>query len=93
VAADRRRQARVTVRGEFVPDVVVAYVGEPLRIVFRRQSGPSSAERIVFPTLGRSATLPLGEDVGVELVPDEPGDFEFTCEDGILRGRVIVVPR
>jgi plastocyanin domain-containing protein len=87
------RQARIVLRGDFVPDVIVAQVGEPLRIVFRRQSGPSSAERIVFPSLGRSATLPLAEDVPFELVPDEPGEYEFTCQEGILRGRVLVVPR
>ena len=80
-------------RGDFVPDLIVAHVGEPLRIVFRRQSGPASAERVVFPSLGRSATLPLAEDVPFEIVPPEPGEYEFTCQEGILRGRVLVVPR
>ena len=89
----RWRQARIDVRAEFVPDIVLARVDEPLRLVFRRQSGLSSAERVVFPALGRSATLPLGEDVPVELVPTEPGEYEFTCQDGILRGRLLVVPR
>ena len=79
-------------RADFVPDIVVARVGEPLRLVFRRQSGLSCAERIVFPALGRTATLPLGEDVPVEIVPSEPGGYEFTCQDGILRGRLIVAP-
>ena len=87
------RQARVDVRSDFVPDIVVARVGEPLRIVFRRQSGASSAEQIVFPALGRSATLPPAEDVPFEIVPLEAGEFEFTCQDGILRGRLLVVPR
>jgi plastocyanin domain-containing protein len=90
----RWRQAKVfVVRGDFVPDLIVGHVGEPLRIVFRRESGPSSAERVVFPSLGRSATLPLAEDVPFELVPPAPGEYEFTCQDGILRGRVLVVPR
>ncbi len=87
------RQKRVVVRGEFVPDIVVAHVGEPLRIVFRRQSGAPSAQRVVFPSLGRSATLPLAEDVPFEFVPSEPGEHEFTCQEGILRGRLLVVPR
>jgi plastocyanin domain-containing protein len=93
--AERRRwrQARVFVRGDFVPDLIVARVGEPLRIIFRRQGGASSAERIVFPSLGRSATLPLAEDVMFEFVLPEPGEHEFTCQGGILRGRLVVVPR
>ncbi len=87
------RLARVDVRGDFAPDIVVGRVGEPLRIVFRRQSGASSAEQVVFPELGRSATLPIAEDVPFEIVPAEPGEYEFTCQDGILRGRLLVVPR
>ena len=87
------RQARVFVRGEFIPDIVVARVGEPLRIVFRRQSGAASTERVVFPSLGRSATLPLAEDVPFEIVPAKEGEHEFTCEDGILRGTLLVYRR
>jgi plastocyanin domain-containing protein len=83
----------VDVRSDFVPDIIVARVGEPLRIVFRRRSGASSAEQVVFPTLGRSATLPLAEDVPFDIVPHEPGEYEFTCQDGILRGRLLVAPR
>ena len=87
------RQKRVFVRGEFVPDIIVAHVGEPLRIVFRRQSGAPSAEQVVFSSLGRSATLPLAEDVPFEIVPSEPGEYEFTCQEGIVRGRLLVLPR
>jgi plastocyanin domain-containing protein len=90
---DRWRQARVFVRGDFEPDLVVTRVGEPLRLVFRRESGPASTERVVFPALGRSVTLPLAEDVPFEILPQEPGEYEFTCQEGILRGRVVVVPR
>jgi plastocyanin domain-containing protein len=87
------RQARVDVRNHFVPDLIVGRAGEPLRILFRRQGGASSAEQVVFPALGRSATLPIAEDVPFEIVPAEPGEYEFTCQDGILRGSLLVLPR
>lgn len=34
--------------------------------------------------------LPPHEDVTVELVPELAGEYEFTCQMGMLRGRLIV---
>jgi plastocyanin domain-containing protein len=80
------------VRGEFVPDVISARVAEPLRIVFRRRNGALAAEQVVFPSLGRSVTLPLAEDVPIDIVAPEPGEHEFMSHDGSLRGRLLVRP-
>jgi plastocyanin domain-containing protein len=35
--------------------------------------------------------LPPYEDVEVELRPDRAGEYEFTCQMGVLRGRIVVV--
>ena len=34
--------------------------------------------------------LPPHQDVTVELEPQLPGEYEFTCQMGMLRGRLIV---
>ena len=47
---------------------------------------------MVFPDFGKSVTLPTGERVAVGLLPEEPGEYEFTCAMGILRGTLVVVP-
>lgn len=85
-----RPGVRIRVRAGFEPDTIVATAGRPLRLVFCREDATSSAERVVFPDFGLSAMLPLREDVGVELVPDRPGEFAFACQDGVLRGRLLV---
>ena len=90
---DQPREVRVRVLGGYVPDTIRAEAGVPLRIVFRRDESPACSEQVVFPDFGKSATLPPGEQVPVELLPQEPGEYEFTCAMGMLRGRLIIEER
>jgi len=81
---------RVRVRGGYIPDTIRAEAGVPLRLVFRREETSSCSEQVIFPAFGKSAMLPTGEQVAVELLPNEPGEYEFTCAMGMLHGRLIV---
>lgn len=85
-------EIRVRVRGGYDPDTIHAEAGVPLRVVFRREESSACSEQVVFPALGKSAMLPRGEDVAVDLVPEEPGEYEFTCAMGLLHGRLVVAP-
>lgn len=78
------------VRGGYEPSVLHAHAGEPLRIVFSREETAPCTERVVFPAFGRSAMLPPFEEVTLELVPEQVGEYEFTCQLGVLRGRLVV---
>lgn len=82
--------AWVRVRGTFLPDLVEARAGERLRLVFTREETAPCSEQVVIPSLGKSLMLPPFEDVAVELGPLPPGEHEFTCGLGILRGRILV---
>ena len=90
----RRRRippaTRIQVRGGYRPDTVYARAGQPVRLTFRREETAVCSERVVFPDLGKSAMLPPYEDVTVEVVPPHAGTYEFTCQMGMLRGRLIV---
>ena len=93
LTANRRQvaaRAHIRVRGGYEPDTIYARVGEPLRVTFRREETATCSERVVFPDLGKSAMLPAYRDVTVELTPERAGIHEFTCELGMLRGRLIV---
>ena len=67
------REVRVRVRGGYEPDTIRAEAGVPLRIVFRREETAACSERVIFPAFGKSATLPAGRDIAVELLPEEAG--------------------
>ena len=80
----------IRVRGGYSPDTVYGRVGEPLRLTFRREETAACSERVVFPDFGKSAMLPPYQDVTVELQPERAGEYEFTCQMGMLHGRLIV---
>ena len=89
---DPAEGTRVRVKDGFHPDTVHAVAGRPVRITFRREETSPCSERVVFPALGESRVLPTGEDVAIEFVPEMAGELEFTCEMGMLRGRLLVEP-
>ena len=83
-------EARVEVRGGFQPDTIVARAGRPLRLTFNRHESWPCSDRVVFPDFGIAAELPPHQDVVVELLPEAPGEYEFTCGIGRLEGSLIV---
>lgn len=87
-----RREAMVLVKGGYAPDTIVVRAGEPVRLSFRREESSPCSEMVVFGDFGKSARLPEGELVPIDLVPNEAGTFEFTCQMGMLRGRLVVEP-
>ncbi len=64
--------------------------GKPVRLNFRREETAACSEMVVFSDFGKSARLPAGETVPVEFLPEKPGEYEFTCQMGVFRGKVIV---
>jgi plastocyanin domain-containing protein len=85
-----RQEATIVVKGAYTPDVIVVERGTPVRLNFLRQETAACSEEVLFPDFGRRAQLPEGELIPIEFTPDEPGDYEFTCGMGMLRGRVVV---
>ena len=91
-SAARANEVRVRVLDGYLPDTIRAEAGVPLRIVFWREETAPCSEQVVFPAFGKSATLPTRKEVAVDLLPEEPGEYEFTCGMGMLRGKLVVVP-
>lgn len=84
------QEAMVLVKGGYTPDVIIVEKGKPVRLNFVRTESSSCSEMVLFPDFNKSAHLPEGETVPVELMPDREGEFEFQCQMGMLRGKLIV---
>jgi plastocyanin domain-containing protein len=69
--------------------VIVVATGKPVRLNFLRQESASCTEMVLLPAFNKSATLPEGEIVPVEFLPTQPGEFEFACQMGMIRGKII----
>ncbi len=78
------------VKGGYDPDLIVVEAGRPVRLHFNRQETASCSEMVVFPDFEVSRALPTGETVTIELEAPAPGEYEFACQMGMLRGRLVV---
>jgi hypothetical protein len=87
------RSVLVRVGSQYEPATILATAGEPILLHFRRETFAASGSRVVFPALGRSIELPLFDEVVLELLLEQPGRYEFTCEQGLLRGVLEVEER
>ena len=84
------QEALILVKGGYTPDVILVRKGKPVRLNFLREETAACSEMVLLPDFNKSAQLPTGETVSVEFVPNETGEFEFTCQMGMLRGKLIV---
>lgn len=90
VTSSGYQEAMILVKGGYTPDIIVVQHGKPVRLNFRREETSACSEMVVFGDFNKSAKLPEGETVAVEFVPDKPGEYEFSCQMGMLRGKLIV---
>jgi plastocyanin domain-containing protein len=90
IARGGYQEAMVLVKGGYTPDVIIVERGKPVRLTFLRAESASCSEMVLFPDFNKSARLPEGESVPVEFVPDKAGEFEFQCQMGMFRGKLIV---
>ena len=84
------QEAMVLVKGGYTPDVIVVQHGRPVRLNFRREESAACSQMVIFGDFGKSAHLPEGQIVPVELMPERPGEYPFSCQMGMLRGRLVV---
>lgn len=84
------QEAMILVKGGYTPDAIIVQHGKPVRLNFRREESASCSDKVVFADFQKTADLPTGQTVAVELLPKEPGEYTFSCPMGMFRGRLIV---
>ncbi len=90
VGAGGVQEVDVTVRGGYQPASIEVKAGQPLRLNFTRREASLCGEEVVLPEFGRRAHLPENATVGIEITPQQPGEYEFTCGMNMYKGRLIV---
>ncbi len=90
LASSGYQEATILVKGGYNPAAVRVTSGTPVRLTFRREETAPCSQTVVFDDFGKHAELPEGQLVPVELMPERPGQYAFTCGMGMLRGTLIV---
>ncbi len=83
------QEVLILVKGGYTPDVIIVEKGRPVRLNFVRTESAACSEMVLLPDFQKSAQLPEGETVAIEFLPDRAGEFEFQCQMGMLRGKII----
>ncbi len=86
----RTQELRLELRRGNSPETVRERAAVPVALVVCRGDASSCGEWLIVPVLGRSVSLPLHEDVRVELGVPAPGEYELTCELGLYRGKLVL---
>ncbi len=76
--------------GVYEPDIIRARAGKQITLRFFRKDSSPCAEKVIFPDLEVNADLPLGRYQELKIIPTEKGEFEFTCQMSMYRGKLIV---
>jgi len=76
--------------GVYSPAAIEVKQGETVKLNFIRRDASPCAEKVIFADLGVSAELPINQTRQVEITPQQRGEFEFTCQMGMYRGKLIV---
>lgn len=92
-AAGGFQEIQVTIKGGYIPEVIHARPGLPLRIHFRREETSPCSEEVVFPELGIRRHLPAFETTAVDIPEPAEGSYGFSCAMDMMHGRLEVGDR
>ena len=84
------QEAMILVKGGYTPDLIVAEAGTPIRLTFLREESGACSERVVLADFHKSAELPEGQPVSIDLPAAKPGEYLFQCGMAMLRGKLVV---
>jgi plastocyanin domain-containing protein len=89
VRVSGKQEVDVTVKGGYQPAAIVVKAGQPVRLNFTRREASTCGEEVLLPDFGKRAHLPENQTVSVEVVPDKPGEYAFTCGMNMYRGKLV----
>jgi len=76
--------------GVYTPAMIKVKAGEEITLRFTRKTATPCAAVVVFADLNISHELPLNQAYDIHLPPLDAGEYDFTCEMGMYRGRLVV---
>lgn len=76
--------------GVYVPAYIQVATNHPITLRFTRKDASPCAEIVNFSSLNINRQLPLGEPIDIDIYIENPGEYEFACQMGMYRGKLIV---
>jgi plastocyanin domain-containing protein len=89
VSTHGRQEVDVMVKGGYQPAAIQVQTGQPVQLNFTRREVSTCGEEVIFPGFGKRVHLPENQTISIEVVPDKPGEYEFTCGMNMYRGKLV----
>lgn len=81
---------QIEVAGGYNPSVIELKKGRKTTVIFHRTDPSSCLEEVIIPEFKIRKTLPLNENVSIEITPQKIGEFPFSCGMNMYHGRLVV---
>lgn len=75
--------------GIYKPAYIQVQINRPLTLRFIREDANPCAEIVVFASLDINQQLPLHKPTDIHLTLQNAGEYEFACQMGMYRGKLI----
>lgn len=75
--------------GVYTPAYIQVGLNQPITLRFTREDASPCAEIVNFNSLNISRQLPLDNPIDININLTNPGEYEFTCQMGMYRGKLI----
>ena len=85
------QEVNIIVDGGYTPDRIDVTAGEPVRLNFYRQDPSNCLSQVLLPDFNKALDLTLNQTTSVEIVPEKPGEYSFTCGMNMYRGVIIAL--
>ncbi|HEY9771176.1 MAG TPA: cupredoxin domain-containing protein [Coleofasciculaceae cyanobacterium] len=82
------QEVDIVVDGGYKPDKIEVTAGKPVKLNFYRKDPRSCLEQVLLPDFNQALDLTLNQTTSVEIVPENPGEYIFTCGMNMYRGVV-----
>ncbi len=92
LASDGVQEMEIVVLECYTPNVAIVREGIPVRLKFTRLEDNDCSSRVVFSDFKVDRRLPPYRTTVVEFLPPASGEYLFTSDMGMYRGRLIVEP-
>lgn len=76
--------------GVYTPARIEAAPGKAVTLRFLRKDPSPCAEKVLFDDLGIAADLPVDQPVEIIVTPTQAGEYAFTCQMQMYRGKLVV---
>lgn len=89
-ATEGQGMITVIVDGGYTPEVISIPRDKTTKINFLRRDSNSCLEEVVLSDFKLKRYLPLNQKVTVEITPENPGEYRYSCGMNMYHGKIIV---